>query len=496
MDYLLGLDIGTSGVKALLLHQNGQVVGSATVDYPLYSPQPGWSEQNPEELWEGTIKVIQKIIKQFDVDPKNIKGIGLSGQMHSAVFLDENLAVIRPAILWNDTRTKKQCQTILESVGADCLMQEACNPPLEGFTAPKVLWLKDNEPDNYRKVCHLLLPKDYIRYRLTGNINMELSDAAGTLLLNVRNQEWSENIVQALDIPRSILPPIVGSSQIAGCITKETAQLTGLIEGTPVVGGGADNACGAVGAGVVREGRAMVSLGTSGVMLAHLDQAVLLDTGTIHMFNSAVENAFYMMGVILSAGLSLRWFKEQLGDGLEYENLTTMAKKAKPGSKSLLFLPYLSGERTPHGDANARGVYLGLTNSHTKAEMVRAVLEGVAFAFQDSLNLLRQAGWKGNSVRAIGGGAKDELWREIIASVTGLEVETLSTNEGPALGAAILAGVGVGTFSSVIEASDKIIWPVSKVHPNLKWQEVYSKMYSVYRNTYPALKPIYQQLVD
>lgn len=504
MGYLLGLDIGTSGVKALLISDNGQVIGSALQEYPFYSPRPGWTEQHPEDMWQGTITALSKVLADFQVDPKDIKGIGLSGQMHSSVFLDNNGSVIRPAILWNDSRTTKQCREIENLVGKDLLLKEACNPALEGFTAPKVLWLRENEPENFERVRWLVLPKDYIRYRLTDKINMEISDAAGTLFLNVREGRWSSVIMDKLNLPMEILPPLVRSAEVVGGITKEVAELTGLAEGTPVVGGGADNACGAVGSGIVQAGRAMMSLGTSGVMLAHLDQPNLPSGGTIHMFNHAVTDRFYMMGVILSAGLSYRWFRDQLGQIEQamakelhtdpYVLLSQEAALSPVGSQGLLFLPYLTGERTPHGDGNARGGFFGLSASHTRKDMIRSILEGVGFAFQDSLQLLQAAGWQGDSIRCIGGGAKSELWREILASILGLQVQTLNTDEGPGLGAALLAGVGTGIFKDLSEASDSILEVTSSIDPNPAWSKKYEELYPIYRSLYPALKPVYDSL--
>ncbi len=506
MAYMLGLDIGTSGVKALLVKDTGMVVGSALQEYPFHSPRPGWTEQEPEDMWQGTIIALGKVLTKFGVDPKEIKGIGMSGQMHSSVFLDSNAQVIRPAILWNDSRTTKQCRDMEALVGRDLLMSEACNPALEGFTAPKILWLRENEPENFEKLRWLVLPKDYIRYRLTSEIKMEISDAAGTLLLNVKERTWSRRIVDKLDLSMEILPPLVNSSQIAGEITAEVAELTGLVQGTPVVGGGADNACGAVGSGIVQTGRAMISLGTSGVMLAHLDSPSLPTGGTIHMFNHAVTNKFYMMGVVLSAGLSYRWFRDELGqmeqivgaqlDEDAYSLLTQQASLSGPGSQGLVFLPYLTGERTPHGDGNARGVFFGLSASHTRRDMVRAILEGVGFAFRDSLLLLRNAGWQGGAVRCIGGGAKAKLWREIIASILGLQVQTLNTDEGPGLGAALLAGVGTGMFKDPAEASDALLTVTSTVDPNQEWAKVYRDLYSIYQGLYPALKPMYVKLAN
>lgn len=504
MSYLLGLDIGTSGVKALLMSADGDLIGSASQEYPMSSPRPGWTEQHPEDMWKGTIDALAKVISKYQVIPSSIKGIGLSGQMHSSVFLDNEGKVIRPAILWNDSRTTKQCREIESLVGKDLLIEEASNPALEGFTAPKVLWLRENEPENFKKLRWLVLVKDYIRYRLTGEIKMELSDAAGTLLLNVKKQAWSSVIMNKLDLSMDILPDLVNSTTISGYIKPDVAELTGLKAGTPVVGGGADNACGAAGAGIVEPGRAMISLGTSGVMLAHLEEPKLPRTGTIHMFNHSVPDKFYMMGVVLSAGLSFRWFRDQLAAveklyaeemGTDvYRILTDLAAESPAGSNGLIFLPYLTGERTPHGDGNARGGYFGLSLSHTRKDLVRAILEGVGFAFRDSLCLLQQAGWDGSAVRCIGGGARSPLWREIIASILGLQVQTLNNDEGPGLGAALLAGVGTGVFANVSEASEAILTVESSIDPNPNWVNAYQEMYQIYKSLYPAMKPMYDQL--
>lgn len=497
MGYLLGLDIGTSAVKALLLKSSGQVVGSVNVEYPLYSPRPGWSEQNPEDMWQATVEAIRNVLVKFNVSGEYIGGIGLSGQMHSSVFLDADYEVIRPAILWNDVRTSAQCRLIEEMVDPHILHSEVCNPVLEGFTLPKVLWLREHEPENYERLRWLVLPKDYVRFRLTGNVHMEVSDAAGMLMMNVRKQTWSEPVLKSVGVSGEILPPIIGSAEIAGTITSEVAELTGLKVGAPVVGGGADNACGAVGSGVVKAGRGLVSLGTSGVLLAHLEEPKLITSGTVHMFNSCVPGQFYMMGVMLSAGLSLNWFRQQFARSADsYEVLTERASEAPAGSRGLVFLPYLMGERTPHGDANARGAFVGISATHGEADLTRAVLEGVAFGLCDSVELLRSAGWKGTALRALGGGARSPLWKEIIASATGLVLEEINIDEGPALGAAILAGVGAGTYQSVSEASDAIIKVVREVEPNPEWYKTYVDLYQVYKGLYPALKDSFDQLVN
>jgi len=496
MKYLIGLDVGTSAVKALLVTSEGNVVGSYTVEYPFFSPQPGWIEQNPEDMWKASADAVRGVLTKYSVSGEDVAGLGLSGQMHSSVFLDEQYKVIRPAILWNDVRTTAQCRFIESTVGSDVLKEEVCNPALEGFTLPKVVWLKQNEPENYAKLRWLVLPKDYVRFRLTGEIAMEVSDAAGMLMMNVRQRVWSNPILEKLDISPEILPPIIGSSEVGGRVTAEAAEATGLKPGTPIVGGGADNACGAVGSGVVIAGRGMVSLGTSGVILAHLTEPRLITEGTVHMFNSCVPGEFYMMGVTLSAGLSLSWLRSRLGlEEVPYDVMTKAADPVPPGSRGLVFLPYLTGERTPHGDGNARASFVGLSATHDQGDMIRAVMEGVAFAFCDSVELLRKAGWNGTSLRVLGGGARSPLWKKIIASATGLALDEINIDEGPALGAAILAGVGTGVFGSVREASDSIIKVVRSVEPDQEWRKVYTELYQVYRALYPALKPSFDRLV-
>lgn len=496
MAYLLGLDIGTSGVKALLMTEAGEVAGSVTEEYPLYSPRPGWTEQEPEDMWQASVRAVQGVLAKCGVSGSDVKGVGLSGQMHSSVFLDKDYQVIRRAVLWNDTRTSGQCQAIRDTLDPEMLFSEVCNPVLEGFTLPKVIWLRDNEPESYEKLRWLVLPKDYVRFRLTGNLAMEVSDAAGMLMMNIREQKWSLPVLEGLGISSEILPGIIQSSEVAGTITAEVAELTGLAEGTPVVGGGADNACGAVGSGVVKPGRGMISLGTSGVVLAHLTEPRLVRAGTVHMFNSSVPDEFYMMGVVLAAGLSLSWFRENMSDpSASYDEITKRAAASPAGSRGLLFLPYLQGERTPHGDGNARGSFVGLSAAHNRGDLTRAVLEGVAFAMRDSVELLRSAGWNGTALRGIGGGLKSPLWKEIMASVTGLAVQSLNIDEGPAFGAAILAGVGAGIFANVPDASDAVVKVTDTVEPNEEWQKVYEELYQIYRGLYPALRNSFHSLV-
>ncbi|MFW5986342.1 MAG: xylulokinase, partial [Halanaerobiales bacterium] len=467
MDYLLGLDIGTSGVKAILISVEGEIITTNTRSYPLSTPEAGWAEQNPEDWWQATRDVIKDALKASNIDEADLKGISLSGQMHSSVFLDKNMKVIRPAILWSDTRTSKQCQEILDKTGGlKNLINYVSNPALEGFTAPKILWLRDNEPENFDRVEQIFLPKDYIRYQLTGEINTEVSDAAGTLLLDVEAKDWSQGILDDLDLDRGMLPPVLNSIDVAGKITREVAEATGLKTGTPVVAGGADNACGAVGSGIVKEGRVMASIGSSGVVLAQTNTPTPDEQGRIHLFNHSRPDTWYMMGVMLSAGMSFSWMKEKMyGDRLDYDELNKQAEAVAAGSEGLIFLPYLYGERTPHADASARGVFFGISGKHEQGHFFRSVMEGVTFGLRDSLELIKEKGIDIKEVRAIGGGAKSELWQQILADIFGEEISLLNVEEGPAFGAALIAGVGVGAYESFEEAESNIIQVTKKISP-------------------------------
>lgn len=496
MQYLMGLDIGTSGVKVLLLSKNGEVITTATESYPLDTPKSGWAEQNPIDWWEAVVKVINKTISENNVNPNDIMGLSFSGQMHSSVFLDENMEVIRPAILWSDTRTEQQCEEILNKAGGlENLIKKVSNPALEGFTAPKILWLKQNEPENYKKVNYVLMPKDYIRYKLTGNINTEVSDAASTLLFDVKNKEWSKELAQLLDIETNILPPVIESVEIAGKINKSTSQISKLKEGTPVVAGGADNACGAVGSGIIKEGRVMVSIGSSGVVLAQTNNPTADSKGRIHLFNHAKPNSWYMMGVMLSAGVSFNWLKNSFFDeSLDYKKLNKKAAAIAPGSEGLIFLPYLYGERTPHNDANARGVFFGISGRHKQGHFIRSVMEGVTFGLKDSLNLIKDQNIKVKEIRAIGGGVKSKVWQQILADIMGQNIKLLNVEEGPAYGAAIIAGVGVGIFDSFENVSEKIIKVEDEITPIKENVKTYEKYYKIYQDLYPSLKKEYKKL--
>src|SRR5437764_7802273 len=452
MQALLGIDLGTTGVKAALFAaEDGHEISSAFVDYLLVHPHPGWAEQDPAQWWKATITAIRFCLSEGEVHqvvPGDVCGVGLSGQMHGVVLLDEEYQLLRPCIIWADQRSEAQCRWMTEQVGASRLIEYVSNPALPGFSASKALWVRDNQPEIFAQTRTIILPKDYIRFRLTGVLAMEISDAAGTCLLDVKHGSWSQEVLLAIGFDSSLLPPVVAADAACGEITHEVEQLTGLLAGTPVAGGGADNACGAVGNGVVRPGLALVSIGTSGVVLAYTDSPQVDRSGPIprvHTFNHAFPQAWYLMGVTQGAGLSLRWVRDNIGlperalerwTGLDaYELLTKEAESIPAGSDGLLFLPYLQGERTPHLDAYARGGWIGLTASHDRRHLIRSVLEGVAFSLKDCSTIIQGQGLAIEQVRVTGGGAKSPPWRQIIADVLGIELVTTNATEGPAFGA-------------------------------------------------------------
>ena len=507
MDTLLGIDIGTTGVKAALFAaEDGHVIADTFFDYPLYHPHPGWAEQNPSEWWQATISAIRSCLSTAaaqGIQPGDVRGVGLSGQMHGVVLLDAREQVLRPCIIWADQRSEAQSRWITERVGASKLIDYVSNPALTGFSAPKLLWIRDNEPALFAQARTMLLPKDYIRYLLTGIKAMEISDAAGTCLLDVKQSKWSQEVLQALDLDPELLPPVVPADAISGTITREVSNLTGLPEGVPVAGGGADNACGAVGNGVVTAGLALVSIGTSGIVLAYSDAPQVDTSGPIprvHTFNHAVPHAWYLMGVTQGAGLSLHWVRENIGlpeRALErwtgtdaYELLAREAKGAPAGSEGLVFLPYLQGERTPHLDSYARGGWIGLTASHDRRHLIRSVLEGVAFSLKDCLGIIREQGLRLDQMRATGGGAKSPLWRQIIADVFGTELVVTNAGEGPAFGAALLAGTASGIYRSVQAACDQTVRVIERTEPRAELAQTYAQAYETYRALYPALKPV------
>jgi xylulokinase len=496
-DYLLGLDVSTTGSKAVLLEGSGRVVGSATTEHPLSTPRPGWSEQDPADWWQSSQASIRRLLEQTGLDGSEVAGIGLTGQMHGLVLLDERGDVLRPCILWNDQRTAAECAHITEVVGHDRVLRITGNPVLPGFTAPKITWVERHEPEVFRRIARVLLPKDYIRYRLTGAFVSDVSDAAGTSLLDVGARSWSDEMLDALGFARGWMPDVTESPEVSARIHAEAAGATGLREGTPVVSGAGDQAAGAVGAGIVRPGSVSVVLGTSGVVFAALDSYRPEPQGRLHAFCHAVPGQWHLMGVMLSAAGSLRWYRDAISGGasqtLPFDQLVQEAGQAPAGSEGLLFLPYLSGERTPHPDPDARGAFIGLSLRHGRAHMTRAVLEGVAYGLRDSLELMKNLGLETARVRTSGGGARSLLWRQILADVLAVDVETTSASEGAAQGAAMLAGVGTGVFAGVEAAADQFIHPGELVHPG-RDADAYADYYPRYRALYPVLKAEFGEL--
>jgi xylulokinase len=498
MTYYLGLDIGTSGAKALLVTAEGTPVASDTQEYPLLIPRPQWAEQNPDDWWDGIVTATQNILQKSGVRAEEIAGIGLSGQMHGSVFLDKDNQVIRPAILWCDQRTQAECDWITAQIGSENLVKFISNPILTGFTAPKIVWLRDHEPTNYAKVAKVLLPKDYIRFKLTGVHATEVSDASGTALFDVARRTWSQEVLDAAQIPRTWMPECAESIEITGYVSAEAARAIGLTAGTPVVGGGGDQAAGAVGSGIVETGLVSNIVGTSGVVFAYADTPATDPQLRVHTFCHAVPGKWHVMGVTLSAGGSLRWLRDTffqpegvVGRTIGEDPYTLMAQGAArvaPGSEGLIFLPYLTGERTPYPDPNARGTFFGITLRHTRAHFARSVMEGVSYALNDTFLIFNELGIPITEVRASGGGAKSPVWTQIHADITGHEHITLSVDEGPALGAALLAAVGTGAYATVADACRAAIRPVTRTTPQPKSQALYQRSNAVYRALYPALK--------
>ncbi|MGB9752701.1 xylulokinase [Roseiflexus castenholzii] len=489
--YLLGLDIGTTGARALLCDENGQVLVVATAEYPLSTPQPLWSEQNPEDWWRGACEALRTVVAQAGVAPEQIAGLGLTGQMHGSVFLDEQDRVLRPALLWNDQRTAAECAEVTQRVGAERLIAIAGNPALTGFQAPKILWLRNHEPEHYARVAQVLLPKDYIRRKLTGISATDAADAAGTLLLDLRRRDWSAEILAALDIPRAWLPRVFEGPEVTGGLLPEVATDLGLPAGLPVIAGGGDNAAAAVGSGIVQPGIVSSSIGTSGVIFAHSDEIALDPQGRLHTFCHSVPGRYHLMAVTLAAGGSFRWFRDILravaGQNLGYDDLTALAASVSPGAEGLIFLPYLSGERTPHLDPLARGAFIGLTARHTLAHMARAVMEGVVFSLRDGLEIMRSLGIAPAQIRATGGGGKSPLWRQMQADIYATDVATLAAEEGPAYGAALLAGVGAGVFQDVDDAVARCVRLTTTTKPDDRAVVRYDEVYAIYRDMYAIL---------
>ena len=505
MGLTLGIDVGTSGTKTIAVDESGAILASASAEYPCSYPRPGWAEQDPDLWWSAVVATVRQILDSGAIRSEDVKGIGLSGQMHGSVFLDGDGQVVRKALLWNDQRTAAQCAEIEERAGGRAaLVGMVANRALTGFTAPKILWLREHEPERFARVRQVLLPKDYIRFRLSGTYATEVSDASGTLLLDVKNRRWSRELLDRLDLDPSLLPPCFESPEVSAQVGAIGAEATGLLAGTPIVGGGGDQPAGAVGNGIVRAGIVSAMMGTSGVVFAHLEEPGLDPEGRLQRFCHAVPGAYCGFGVVLSAGGSFRWVRDELGDvEVEaaparkvdpYDLLCLEAAEVGPGSEGLFFLPYLTGERAPHFDPDARGGWIGLTVRHNREHLIRSTLEGVTFGMKDCLELIRGSGVEPTEVRLSGGGARSELWRQIQADIYGVEVATIHTSEGPALGAAILAQVGIGGYSSVPEACDAVIRVDRRWPPDPKAAAVYARAYPIYQKLYSDLKETFGRM--
>jgi xylulokinase len=488
----LGIDIGTGGSRAILVNEKGHVTAGFTAPHEeMRMERPLWAEQRPENWWDAAQRAIQGVMAEAKVSGKGIKGVGLSGQMHGLVLLDQDNAVIRPALIWCDQRCQSQVDFINQKIGRNNVLALTANPVLTGFTLPKLLWVRDNEPASYARVRKMLLPKDYIRFQLTGEYATDVSDASGTSLFDVVLRRWSKRMAERLGIDNDILPAAYESSEVTGTVTAQAAGLTGLKEGTPVAGGGGDQAASAVGNGIVEPGIVSCTIGTSGVVFAHMEKAAYDEAGRVHTFCHAVKGAWHVMGVTQGAGLSLQWFRNQLAPGVEYDALTAEAITSPAGSHGLFWLPYMMGERTPHLDSTARGGWVGVTAKHTRADLLRALLEGVSYSLKDCLDVIEHVGVPVESVRASGGGARSSFWRQLLADIFGKRVTTLATQEGSAYGAALLAMVATGAHSSVPDACRAVVREVDSLMPRPHESQIYRRGHEVYRSLYPTLRPIY-----
>ena len=495
MKYLLGIDVGTSGTRAVVTDQSGQIVSSATCEHAVFaSPRIGWAEQDPHDWHRATGSAVREAISNAGINPPDISAVGLAGQMHGAVLLDENNEVLRSALIWCDQRTQAQCDWLNEKLGERKIIELTCNPALTNFTLTKLLWVRDNEPEIWKRFRRVLLPKDYVRFRLTGEHAVDVAEASGTLMFDVAHRSWSEEMMSAAELPMSCLPKLYESPEICGRISEAGAAHTGLKAGTPVVAGAGDQAGGAVGMGIVRAGTVSATIGTSGVVFAATDSPAMDPKGRVHTFCHAVPGRWHVMGVTQAAGLSLRWFRDLISSDVSYDNLTREAATAPPGSGGVLWAPYLMGERTPHLDPNARGALTGLAASHTRAHVTRAVLEGVAFSLKDTFSLFDEMRVPVRTVRLGGGGARSPLWRQIQADIYDHEVEILAAEEGAAYGAALLAGVGAKFWPSVDEACDAVVKVEQRVQPNPASVKALAIQYENFRRLYPTLKLLFARM--
>ncbi|MEX0655710.1 MAG: xylulokinase [Phycisphaeraceae bacterium] len=507
MAYLLGIDIGTSGTKTLICDHAGRVIATAMAEHDISSPKPGWSEQDPAQWWQATCDATQAVLKKAKVDGGKVTGVGLSGQMHGSVFLADDETPLRAALLWNDQRTGEQCAEIEKKAGGrKALIDMVGNPALTGFTAPKILWVRQHEPAVYEKTKHILLPKDYIRYCMTGEYATEVGDASGTLLLDVRKRAWNDKLISLLQIDKALLPACFESHVVSGKLHTKAAASMGLKAGTPVVGGSGDQPAGAVGNGIVTTGIVSATLGTSGVVFAHADEPTYDPAGRVHTMCSAVEGKWCVFGCMLSAGGSFQWFRNQLGQaevaaakqqGVDpYDLLIAEAAKAAPGCEGLYFLPYLTGERCPHPDPNARGGWIGLTSRHDRPAMIRALIEGVTYGMADALEIMQGMDIAVDTVRLSGGGARSRFWRQLQADVYGQRVATINSDEGPAYGVAILAGVGTGVWRDVPEACQAVIRETEMLTPDGELSKCYAGWHEQYQQLYLALKEAFDRMAQ
>lgn len=489
----LGIDIGTTSVKALLVDERGRIINEASVEQDINFPHPSWSEQDPEMWWLNTKTAINDVLTTDSIPPTTIdvQAISLSGQMHSSVFLDSKGQVIRPALLWNDGRTSSQRDEITSRIGTSKLSETVGNLPLEGFTVTKLLWLRDNEPKNFSRLCSLLLPKDFIRMKLTDEITTEISDASGTILFDIHKREWSKEILKDLDLPKNLFPKVTESTAISGRITSKVSKTLGIKEGVPVISGGADNAAGAVATGTVSKGIVQASIGTSGTVLTSIDTPSVDVNLRLHTFCHCVKNKWYLMGTMLTAGSSLKWLRQilmEVPEATSYESMIRHTSNTRPGAEGLFFLPYLSGERTPHNNPDARGVFFGMHMNHERKHLTQAVLEGVCYAMKDSLNLMLKTTDEFKDLRIIGGGSKSMIWRQILADITGVPVSIIHPEGGPAYGSALMAAVGSGHFDTIEQVTKEWTSHGETIEPNLIRHEIYKDLYEEYRMLYDSLQ--------
>jgi xylulokinase len=497
MDYLLGIDIGTSGTKGVLMDSEGKIYARAGREYSINIPQPGWAEQDPQMWWKATIQVIKEVIKESEVNPQLIRGIGLSGQMHGTVFLDKNLQPFRPAIIWADQRSSSQCEFIYQKIGKERLAELTGNPIATGFMCSTLLWIKENQPETCKKIYKVILAKDYIRYKLTGNLGVEVTDASSSLLLDIKRRCWSEELLNLLSLPLNILPGEVHESQeVAGCVLAEVAKNTGLLEGIPVVYGGGDQSMQAVGNGVIGPGILSSTIGTGGQLFITIDKFTYDPKLRVHVFCHAIPNSYHLQGAILSAGLSLKWLKDNILHTLDsYAIFDEEVEKVRAGSEGIIFLPYLLGERSPYMNPQARGVFFGLSLKHHRVHLVKAVMEGVVFALRDCLEVFEELGIKIEQIIASGGGAKSRAWRQMQADIFNKDISMTQSIEQAAMGAAILAGVGVGIYKNTGEGCKKAIkLKKEKVKPILKNVDVYNQQFKIYQSLYQDLKGDFKRL--